>query len=141
MVVNFRARRISRGARKLARIPTLKKKKKEALSIVMLQYSCFLWGVWSYYHSLIQWKIPWLVQRKKVDWKLIINKFSIVGLGPVCLQESSFLLESEFRGKWIPGKWIPGKYFPMFGSVMENKLENTFQCLVMLWKMSWKITY
>jgi hypothetical protein len=22
-------------------------------------------------------------------------------------------------------------YFPMFGSVMENKLENTFQCLVM----------
>jgi hypothetical protein len=32
-------------------------------------------------------------------------------------------------------------YFPMFGSVMENKLENTFQCLVMSWKMSWKITY
>ena len=22
-------------------------------------------------------------------------------------------------------------YFPMFGSVMENKLENTFQCLFM----------
>jgi hypothetical protein len=57
-------------------------------------------------------------------------------LGPVCLLESSFLLESEF---W--GKWIPEKYFPMFGSVMENKLENTFQCLVMSWKMSWKITY
>jgi hypothetical protein len=32
-------------------------------------------------------------------------------------------------------------YFPMFGSVMKNKLENTFQCLVMSWKMSWKITY
>jgi len=32
-------------------------------------------------------------------------------------------------------------YFPMFGSVMKNKLENTFQCLVMLWKISWKITY
>ena len=27
-------------------------------------------------------------------------------------------------------------YFPMFGSVMENKLGNTFQCLVMSWKMS-----
>jgi hypothetical protein len=29
----------------------------------------------------------------------------------------------------------------MFGSIMENKLENTFQCMVMSWKMSWKITY
>jgi len=25
-------------------------------------------------------------------------------------------------------------YFLMFGSVMENKLENIFQCLVMSWK-------
>jgi hypothetical protein len=32
-----------------------------------------------------------------------------------CLLESSFF-----------GKWISEKYFPMFGSVMENKLENTF---------------
>jgi hypothetical protein len=32
-------------------------------------------------------------------------------------------------------------YFSMFGSVMENKLENTFQCLVMSWKISWKINY
>ena len=52
-------------------------------------------------------------------------------LGPVCLLENNFFLESEFQRK----------YFPMFGSVMENKLENTFQCLVMSWKMSWKITY
>jgi len=52
-------------------------------------------------------------------------------LGPVCLLESNFLLESEFQGK----------YFPMFGSVMKNKLENIFQCLVISWKMSWKITY
>ena len=54
----------------------------------------------------------------------------------VCLLESSVFLESEFRKKWIPRK-----YFPMFGSVMENKLENIFQYLVMSWKMSWKITY
>ena len=42
--------------------------------------------------------------------------------GPVCLMESSFF--------W---KVNSGKvnYFPMFGSVMKNKLENTFQCLVM----------
>jgi putative ribosome biogenesis GTPase RsgA len=30
MIVNFRAREISRGTRKLARIPTLKKKKKRS---------------------------------------------------------------------------------------------------------------
>ena len=29
----------------------------------------------------------------------------------------------------------------MFGSVMKNKLENTFQYLFMSWKMSYKITY
>jgi len=32
-------------------------------------------------------------------------------------------------------------YFPMFVSVMKNKLENIFQCLVMSWKISWKIIY
>ena len=32
-------------------------------------------------------------------------------------------------------------YFLMFGNVMENKLENSFQYLVISWKMSWKITY
>jgi len=32
-------------------------------------------------------------------------------------------------------------YFSMFGGVIENKLENTFKCLVMSWNMSWKITY
>jgi len=37
--------------------------------------------------------------------------------------------------------FIKMNYFLMFGSVMENKLENTFQYLVMSWKMSWKITY
>jgi hypothetical protein len=29
----------------------------------------------------------------------------------------------------------------MFDSVMKNKLKNIFQYLIMLWKMSWKITY
>jgi hypothetical protein len=29
----------------------------------------------------------------------------------------------------------------IFNSVMKNKLENTFQCLVMSWKMSQKISY
>jgi len=32
-------------------------------------------------------------------------------------------------------------YFLMFGSVMKNKLENILQCLVMSWKIRWKITY
>jgi hypothetical protein len=37
-------------------------------------------------------------------------------LGPVCLLENIFFKKN---------------YFPMFGSVMENKLENIFQYLVM----------
>jgi len=44
-------------------------------------------------------------------------------LDPVCLLESSFLLESGFLGKWIPEKWI------------------IFRCLVVLWKMNWKILF
>jgi len=32
-------------------------------------------------------------------------------------------------------------YFLMFCSVMENKLKNIFQYLVISWKISWKITY
>jgi hypothetical protein len=32
-------------------------------------------------------------------------------------------------------------YFLMFDSVIKNKLKNIFQCLVISWKMSWKITY
>ena len=53
-------------------------------------------------------------------------------LGAVCLLESNFLLESEFQEN------------ELFSDVWQcngNKLENTFQCLVMSWKMSWKITY
>ena len=38
--------------------------------------------------------------------------------GSVCLQESCFLLESEFRG--------------------SEFLESEFRCLVVLWKMNWK---
>jgi hypothetical protein len=29
----------------------------------------------------------------------------------------------------------------MFDSIIKNKLENIFQYLIMLWKISWKITY
>jgi hypothetical protein len=53
-------------------------------------------------------------------------------LGPVCLLKINFFFKVNFRKV---------NYFPMFGSVMETKLENTFQCLVMSWKMSWKVTY
>ncbi|KAJ6860947.1 hypothetical protein NC651_037128 [Populus alba x Populus x berolinensis] len=70
----------------------------------------------------------WDLKCIRDSWPL---KVTILTIRPVCLLESSFFSESEFRGN----------YFPMFGSVMENKLENTFQCLVMSWKMSWKITY
>ena len=48
-----------------------------------------------------------------------------------------------FVGKFFFKKVNSGKvnYFLIFGSVMKNKLENIFQCLVMLWEMSLKITY
>jgi hypothetical protein len=45
-------------------------------------------------------------------------------------------LESEC---W--GKQVLGKYFLIFDSIIKNKLENIFQCLVMSCKISWKITY
>jgi len=59
------------------------------------------------------------------------------------LQGFFFLLESIFIWKVNSEKINSEKvnYFLMFGSVMENKLENISQCLVMSWKMSWKITY
>jgi len=44
-----------------------------------------------------------------------------------------------FRNKKMNFRKV--KYFLMFGGIMESKLENTFQCLVILLKMSWKITY
>jgi hypothetical protein len=44
-----------------------------------------------------------------------------------------------FRNKKINSRKV--KYFSIFGGIMESKLENTFQCLVILLKMSWKITY
>jgi hypothetical protein len=55
--------------------------------------------------------------KLKYQTENIPNHFS----GLVCLLEINFLLESEFQEKWILEK-----YLPMFGSVMENKLENTF---------------
>jgi len=46
---------------------------------------------------------------------------------PVCLLESSFFYKVNSEKV---------NYFLIFSSVMKNKLENTFQCLVMSWKMS-----
>jgi hypothetical protein len=51
---------------------------------------------------------------------------------------SVYLLESNFFWKVNSEKVNSRKvnYFPIFDSVMENKLEKTFQCLDMSWKMS-----
>jgi len=54
--------------------------------------------------------------------KLCIPWNWIFSLGSVCLLESSFLKKINSRKV---------NYFSMFGSVMKNKLENIFQCLVM----------
>jgi hypothetical protein len=61
---------------------------------------------------------------------MIQNKLFFI---PLVYYDVVFLLESSF--------FFKVNYFLMFGSVMENKLENIFQCLVMSWKTSWKITY
>jgi hypothetical protein len=55
----------------------------------------------------------------------------------VCLLKNNFLKKINFEKV----NFKKMNYFLMFDSVMKNKLENIFQCLVMLWKMSWKITY
>jgi hypothetical protein len=46
----------------------------------------------------------------------------IKDLRPVCLLKSSFFYKMNSEKV---------NYFLIFGSVMKNKLENTFQCLVM----------
>ena len=77
------------------------------------------------------------LRRQSVYFKHVIK------LGPVCLLESRFFKKKMNSKKMNSMKVNSGKvnYFPMFGTVMKNKLENTFQCLIMSWKMSWKITY
>jgi hypothetical protein len=52
----------------------------------------------------------------------IFNDFLFTLLDPVCLMEITFLWKVVF---------YKVNYFLMFGSVMKNKLENIFQCLVM----------
>ena len=49
-----------------------------------------------------------------------------------------YLLENNF---FLKINYEKVNYFLIFGSVIKNKLESTFQCLVMSWKVSCKITY
>jgi hypothetical protein len=48
----------------------------------------------------------------------------------------SFLVDSFWKVNSGKMNFRKMNYFPMFGSVMKNKLENIFQCLLMSWKMS-----
>jgi len=75
--------------------------------------------------------------------RLLTFCFEVPVLGTVV--PSSFLTKASFVCWKVVFFWKVNSrkvnYFLMFGSVMKNKLENTFQCFVMSWKMSWKITY
>ena len=65
-------------------------------------------------NSLLNYEIRKKIQSKKTQYKITQAPF-------VCWKV-------VFFWKVNSGKM---NYFSMFGSVMENKLENTFQCLVM----------
>jgi hypothetical protein len=67
----------------------------------------------------------------------IKNQILYPAIRPICLLDWNFFKKINF--KKINSRKI--NYFLIFGSVMKNKLKNTFQCLVMSWKISWKITY
>jgi hypothetical protein len=93
--------------------------------------------VWAFcYGSLFQYAVftdTFLDPKLPVIWnlyKLGIRKIVYINF---------YFLAGKFFLKKINFKKI--NYFLMFGSVMKNKLENIFQCLVMSWKISWKITY
>jgi len=97
--------------------------------------------VWAFcYGSLFQYAVftdTFLDPKLPVIWnlyKLGIRKIVYINF---YLLAGKFFLKKNFEK--INSKKI--NYFLIFGSVMENKLENIFQCLVMSWKMSWKITY
>ena len=62
----------------------------------------------------------------------VYNQFNPMIYSAVYVLENSFFLKVNFRK--INFKKI--NYFLMFGSIMKNKLENIFQCLVMSWKIS-----
>ena len=76
-----------------------------------------------------------------------ILRFSYTHLSDSALQRCFLycaLFPEDFKAPFVCWKVVffwkvnsrKVNYFPMFGSVMKNKLENTFQCLVMSWKMS-----
>jgi hypothetical protein len=69
-----------------------------------------------------------------------INGYHLIGLRllPHAQCIGIYLLENNF---FLKINYKKVNYFLIFDSVIKNKLENTFQCLVMSWKMSWKITY
>jgi len=107
------------------------------------------WGFSSSLSPFFFVSIPHLFMPFKFGPSLFVSST----LGPqisllfcVCcrLSSSSLFRLHLFTGKLFPfEKWIPGKvnYFQMFGSIMKNELKNTFQYLVVLWKMNWKIIY
>ena len=85
----------------------------------------------------------------KKRWWILQNMTSCNYKAQVQIVVASMAIHNYIRAPFVCWKVVSfwkvnsGKvnYFLMFGSVMENKLENNFQCLVMSWKMSWKITY
>jgi hypothetical protein len=68
---------------------------------------------------------------------LLCRGILILDLSVIYLLKTNFFKKINFRK--INFKKV--NYFLIFSSVIKNKLENTFQYLVMSCKISWKITY
>ena len=82
-----------------------------------------------------EWETTKLAQKKQDGLHpLQSNQITLLSFRSVFFFEKFFFFYWKVNFEKV-------NYFLMFGSVMKNKLENTFQCLVMSWKMSWKITY
>ena len=109
-----------------------------------MKYSAFCW----YFSKTGAWRLAFPC-IKNCSTKIMLctnsNSFEPQFIPPPTTNnKASFVCwKVVFFWKVNSGKVNSGKvyYFLMFGSVMENKLENTFQCLVMLWKRNWKIIY
>ena len=63
---------------------------------------------------------------------LLCRGILILDLSVIYLLKTNFFKKINFKKV---------NYFLIFSSVIKNKLENTFQCLVMSCKINWNITY
>jgi hypothetical protein len=68
---------------------------------------------------------------------IIIIIMNLINIKHVCFLENNLFW--KVNSEKINFRKV--NYFLIFDNIIKNKLENIFQCLVMSWKMRWKIMY